>query len=97
MKEKVEKYEFIYDVPPEDKIKSNQFFNIINPDVGPISTLNIQAPRDDGMLNRLKANGASATLSQMEDREMPQSIKDLLEGKKTAGASSVMFKRPQLS
>ena len=33
MKEKVEKYEFIYDVPPEDKLKSNQFFNIINPDV----------------------------------------------------------------
>jgi len=33
MKEKVEKYEFIYDVPAEEKIKSNQYFNIINPDV----------------------------------------------------------------
>ena len=41
MKEKVEKYEFIYDVPPEDKVKSNQFFNIVNPDVGLISTLNL--------------------------------------------------------
>jgi hypothetical protein len=39
MKEKVEKYEFIYDVPPEDKLKSNQFFNIINPDVGLINIL----------------------------------------------------------
>ncbi len=68
MKEKVEKYEFIYDVPPEDKLKSNQFFNIINPDVGPIFTLNFQAPRDEGMLNRLKAHGASATLSHNEDR-----------------------------
>ena len=97
MKEKVEKYEFIYDVPPEDKLKSNQFFNIINPDVGLIITLYFQAPRDESLLNRLKANGASATLSQNEDREMPQSIKDLLEGKKTAGASSVMFKRPPLN
>ena len=39
MKEKVEKYEFIYDVPPEEKLKSNQFFNIVNPDVGLIISL----------------------------------------------------------
>ena len=39
MKEKVEKYEFIYDVPPEEKLKSNQYFNIVNPDVGLIISL----------------------------------------------------------
>lgn len=32
MKEKVEKYEFIYDVPPSDKMDS-QFFNILGKEV----------------------------------------------------------------
>ena len=39
MKEKVEKYEFIYDVPPEEKLQSNQYFKIVNPDVGLIISL----------------------------------------------------------
>ncbi len=34
LREKVEKYEFIYDVPPEDKDKGgNKFFQIINNEV----------------------------------------------------------------
>ncbi len=45
LREKVEKYEFIYDVPPEDK-KQNEFFKIIT---------NEQAEGGNDIVTRLKA------------------------------------------
>ena len=64
MKEKVEKYEFIYDVPPEEKLKQNNpYFNIINPGVNLSSLLTFQAPNDEELINKLKTMGASAALA----------------------------------